>query len=67
MKGFSNYKWVVRFIEGSHAIYRISLSSVGPQMNRSRLIDEVSVYLKDQSICHITLLYNNNNNSNNEE
>ena len=45
------------YIDGSRAVYRISLSFRGPQMNRCRLIDEVSVYLQDRSNCHITLLY----------
>ena len=45
------------YIDGSRVVYRISLSFRGPQMNRFRLIDEVSVYLQDRSNCHITLLY----------
>ena len=44
------------FIDGSRAVYRKSLSFRGPQMNRCRLIDEVSVYLQDHSNCHITLV-----------
>ena len=46
------------YIDGSRAIYSISLSFRGPQMNSCRLIDEVSVYLQDPSNCHKTLLYN---------
>ena len=33
------------YIDGSRAVYHISLSFRGPQMNRYRLINEVSVYL----------------------
>ena len=46
------------YMDGSRAVYRLSLSFRGPQMNMCRLIDEVSVYLQDRSNCHITLLYN---------
>ena len=45
------------YIDGTRAVYRISLSFRGPQMNMCRLIDEVSVYLQNRSNCHITLLY----------
>ena len=44
------------YIDGSRAVYHISLSFRGPQMNRCRLIDEVLVYLQDRSNCHITLI-----------
>ena len=36
------------YIDGSRAVYHISLSSRGSQMNRWRFIDGVSVYLQDQ-------------------
>ena len=39
----------VTYIDGSCAVYCISLSFRGPQMNRCRLIDKVSVYLQDRS------------------
>ena len=49
---------IFKYIDGSRAVYRISLGFRGPQIKRCRLIDEVSVYLQDRSNCHITLLYN---------
>ena len=41
---FEIFIYTIAVIDGSHAVYRISLSFRGPQMNRCRLIDEVSVY-----------------------
>ena len=32
------------YIDGSQAVYRVSLSFRGPQLNRFKLIDEVSIY-----------------------
>ena len=55
---FVNKHIFTAYIDSSHAVHHISLSFRGPQMNRCRLIDEVSVYLQDRSNCHITLLYN---------
>ena len=54
---FNTIRPNLSYIDGSRAVYRVSLSFRGPQMNRYRLIDEVSVYLQDHSNCHITLLY----------
>ena len=34
---------ILLYIDGSRAVYRICLSFRGPQMNRCRLIDEVSL------------------------
>ena len=46
---FGRYFYLVfncQNIDGSRAVYRISLSFRGSQMNRCRIIDEVSVYLQ---------------------
>ena len=45
------------YIDGSRAVYRISLSTVGPQVNRERLIEEVSVKaVIIQSIFYVKLM-----------
>ena len=58
MEKVSVHTVIRTYIDGSRAVYCISLSFSGPQMNTCRLIDKVSVYLQDRSNCHITLLYN---------
>ena len=45
------------YINGSRAVCRISLSFQWSQMNRFRLIDEVSIYFLGSNNRHITLLY----------
>ena len=55
LNSWSTNQFRTQYIDGSRALYRVGLNSRGSQMNR--LIDGVSVYLQDQSICHITLLY----------
>ena len=49
--------WKSTYIDGSCAVYRISLSFIGSQMNRWDSLTKFSVYLQDRSNCHITLLY----------
>ena len=52
-----SYGESVTYIDGCRAVYHICLSFRGPQMNRCRLIDEVSVYLQNRSNYTQTILF----------
>ena len=47
----------IKYIDGSRAVYRISLSSIGHSSCNIQRGKVKIRYLQDQSICHITLLY----------